>query len=152
MKPLPWSSSSLETFKNCPEQFRARYVDKEVRDVETEHKDWGNIVHKDFERYLDGAADLPPSLLDHKPYVDRIKEWDGILFTEMEAILSRQRSHCPVIATRTSGGVARSMCSRCAKTALTHWWWIGRRVSLTRNSANSPYMRFTSSSSSLTSI
>ena len=90
MKPLPWSSSSLETFKNCPEQFRARYVTKEVRDVETEHKDWGNIVHKDFERYLDGAADLPPSLLDHKPYVDRIKEWDGILFTELEAILSRQ--------------------------------------------------------------
>lgn len=90
MKPLPWSSSSLECFKNCPEQFFHRYVLKDVKDVETEQKDWGLTVHNTFESYLDGGLDrLPPSLMEHQPYVDKIKAWDGMLYTEMDAILDR---------------------------------------------------------------
>ena len=91
MKPLPWSSSSLECFKNCPHQHYHRYVVKSVKDVVTDQKDWGLTVHTTFEGYLDGAmARLPPSLMEHQDYVEKVKRWDGMLYTEMDAILDRK--------------------------------------------------------------
>lgn len=90
--PLPWSYSALNQFKICSWAYHEQYVSKRIKKVDTEQKDWGKLVHKSFEDYLDsdGGIALPPSLVEHKDYVDRvIRRHEGILFTEMQGALDR---------------------------------------------------------------
>lgn len=89
MKPLPWSWSALTTHKNCGWQYHERYVSKRVKNTETEEQDWGKIAHSAFEARLDAKTPLPPSLMEHEGYVQKIEKHGGILFTEMQGCLDR---------------------------------------------------------------
>lgn len=94
MKPLPWSYSSLDTFKNCPRQYHAKYVTKSVKDEQSEAIIWGNKVHKHFEERLAYNTPLPKELQDHEPFMKQLEDMPGILTTEQKIALDVSMKPC----------------------------------------------------------
>ncbi|MGF6599770.1 hypothetical protein P3T23_004504 [Paraburkholderia sp. GAS448] len=68
---IPISQTALSTFQNCPRQFEARYVTKEVRFEETDAIREGNRLHKSLElRIRDGRS--MPAEFAHLEWVGRL--------------------------------------------------------------------------------
>lgn len=94
MKPLPWSYSSLDDFKNCPRAYHAKRVIKTVKEEKTEAIIWGEYVHKQFEeRQLHGVV-LPPELAEHEGYMQKLQDKEGPHFTEMKIAFNLQLQPC----------------------------------------------------------
>lgn len=94
MKPLPWSHSSLDTFKTCPRQYHAKYVIKSVKEEPSDAIIWGNKVHKAFEDRLAVNTPLPDSLQDHEPFMQQLEAMPGILNTEQKIALDVSMQPC----------------------------------------------------------
>lgn len=78
-KIVAWSFSSLEQFRNCPRQYQAERVTKEVPYKETPQTKQGNWLHKMFEDYIAQGRALPPELREFQPMLDRMKaQWPGL--------------------------------------------------------------------------
>ena len=86
-KPLPWSFTSLDTFKTCPFQYMNKYVAKTVREEPTEAMLWGNAVHKHFEDRQAVNTPLPVDLRQHEPYMQKLADKPGVAFTEQKIAL-----------------------------------------------------------------
>lgn len=71
-KPLAWSHSRLESFKNCPRAFYEKSVAKSVVEAKGEATIWGERVHKHFEEFLVDGTPLPPELVIHEPFLTRL--------------------------------------------------------------------------------
>ena len=91
MKPKPWSHSALECHNNCPEQYRHKYVLKDLPPEEkSAEQNWGIFVHKKFEDYLNtkpADRELPIDLRIHQPYLDKLLEIEGILWAERKVAI-----------------------------------------------------------------
>ena len=98
MKPRPWSHSALECHNNCPEQYHHKYVLKDLPpEAKSAEQDWGILVHKTFEDYLNSKPSdrkLPIDLMIHKPYLDRLLEIEGILFAERKVAIGLPFGPC----------------------------------------------------------
>lgn len=94
MKPLPWSFSSLDTFKNCPFQYYHKNVIKSFKEEKTPQMIWGERVHKDFEDRLAHDKPLPIDLTDHEPYLAKLEALGGILNTEQKIAINKQMQPC----------------------------------------------------------
>lgn len=80
MRPLAWSFSSLDDFKNCPRAFYEKRIAKSVQQTDSPEMIWGNRVHKAFEnRQLSGEA-LPPELAEHESYMQHLENLAGDYF------------------------------------------------------------------------
>ena len=90
MTPLPWSFTSLESFKNCPFAYQAKYVLKTVKEAPTEAMTWGNRVHKDFEDRLAVDTPLPVDLKQHEWFMKKLSDLEGVAFTEQKIALDRK--------------------------------------------------------------
>jgi hypothetical protein len=67
-KPLVYTYTILNTFKNCPEQMQRRYIKKDLGPfVETPEMRWGNNVHSAFERRIGAGKPLPADM----------RQWEG---------------------------------------------------------------------------
>lgn len=98
MKPKAWSFSALDTFKNCPRQYEAKYVSKTVQEEKSEQMLWGERVHKAFElRQLDGTT-LPAGLEQHEEYMRKLEALPGIHNVEQKIALDRKRQPCNFFA------------------------------------------------------
>jgi len=62
IKPIRWSHSQLEKFKNCPWSWKRIYQDKDVPRSETEQSRWGTYVHKSCEDYVLKGVPLPANV------------------------------------------------------------------------------------------
>lgn len=87
MTPRPWSYSALSAYRNCPKQFYHTRVAKDVRDPPNEAGMWGDYVHREFEKYLNGinagqAPKLPANLSVYLPYLTRIAGMKGEMHIE----------------------------------------------------------------------
>lgn len=71
-----YSHSRLETYQNCPRQYKLQYIDKiEIEEVESVETFLGSRVHETLEKlYKDVRMTLVPSLDDVLAHYDRI--WD----------------------------------------------------------------------------
>lgn len=94
MTPLPWSHSSLEKFVTCPRQFYHLKVVKDVADSKGEAAIWGDRVHKAFESYLKGSAQLDPEFERYRDYLDRLVAMPGTMYVEQQFALDRQLRPC----------------------------------------------------------
>jgi len=94
MKPLPWSHSSLENFKNCPKQYYHLKVIKDVKDTPGEAALWGDMVHKQFERVLKTGEALPETLGDYESYIAGIRSLPGEVIAEQQLALNRDMTPC----------------------------------------------------------
>lgn len=77
MRPLAWSHSALEDFKNCPRAFHAKRVEKSVVETKGEATVWGEEVHKHFEERLAHGVVLPDVLAAHEEYLARLEARPG---------------------------------------------------------------------------
>jgi hypothetical protein len=94
MKPLPWSFSALDTFKNCPRQYHAKYVLKSVKEAPSEQMLWGTKVHKHFEDRLAVNEPLPVDLKHHEEHMQKLANRPGVLFTEQKIGLDINLKPC----------------------------------------------------------
>lgn len=96
MKPLPWSPSALETFKNCPEQYHHRYV---LKDLPPEEKSteqvYGERVHEAFAaRQSPTHTKLPSDLATHEPFMQVLAAQDGVTYIEHKVALAKSLETC----------------------------------------------------------
>lgn len=94
MKPLPWSHSALEQFKNCPRSYHAHRVIKSIPYVEGPEAKYGNEVHKAFENRLRYGTPLPGDLHSHELYLSRLLQLPGHGEAEQEIALNRKAQPC----------------------------------------------------------
>ena len=57
MKPLPFTFSSLDTFRNCPSQYHHKYVLKDVTEVQSPQAAYGDDVHQLFQAYIEAGGE-----------------------------------------------------------------------------------------------
>lgn len=94
MKPMPWSHSRLEDFKNCPLAFHEKQVVKSVVETKGEATLWGEQVHSHFEsRLVDGVV-LPTELETHEDFLDRLTKMPGRLYVEQRIALNTSAVPC----------------------------------------------------------
>jgi RecB family exonuclease len=96
MKPLPWSPSALETFRNCPEQYRHRYVLKDLPEEErSEEQVYGEYVHEAFaNRQQPRRTKLPADLASHEPFMQGLATQPGWAFVEHKVALAKSLAPC----------------------------------------------------------
>lgn len=96
MRPLPWSHSSLTDFLNCPKAYYHKRIAKDVVDVAGDAATWGDAVHKAFEAYLKGEADLPENMEQYRGYIEGIaaRVGGGNLLVEQQLALNTKMLPC----------------------------------------------------------
>ena len=94
MTPKPWAFTPLDTFKTCPRQYHAKYVTKSVVEAETEAMRGGKEVHKHFEDRQSSGVVLPDYLEAHEPFMQRLEDKPGVMFTEVKAGVDRKLRPC----------------------------------------------------------
>lgn len=77
MKPLPWSHSSLEKFKNCPHQYAEVKVYKRVEDSKGDAAVWGDWVHTQIEEHYKNGVPWHENMFPYLPHILRALTWAG---------------------------------------------------------------------------
>lgn len=92
MKPLSWSPSALDTFKNCPKQYHHKYVLKDLPPEEkSEQQDYGEWVHQEFQKRQDDPSyRLPVELAIHEDFMAKLQAKDGVHWCEQKIALTRK--------------------------------------------------------------
>lgn len=93
-KPIPWSYTGLDQFKNCPRQFYEVRVAKTVKDEPGEAQIWGTRVHEAFEARLAHRTPLPPELAEHEDFLKRLEDKPGIPHTELKIAFNAKAKPC----------------------------------------------------------
>lgn len=89
MTPLPWSFSSLSTFKTCPRKYYGEYILKLGKDEpQTEVQLYGIRVHKAFEERQRDDLQLPVDLRVHEGYMKKLDEVPGKVLVERKVALN----------------------------------------------------------------
>ena len=92
--PKPWSYTSLSDFVTCPRAFHAKRIAKTVVETRSEQMIWGEQVHKHFEDRQAVGTPLPPELAAHEPFMLRLEEKPGTMFTEQKVALDLKLKPC----------------------------------------------------------
>ena len=92
MQPKAWSFSALDGFRNCPKQYAAVKVYKTVTDAVNMAGQWGDYVHRQFEKWFNGVKAkkhpvLPPALQEYLPYLMRLAARPGEMHVECKYAL-----------------------------------------------------------------
>lgn len=93
-KPLAWSPTSLEDFKNCPYSYFRKRVAKDVKEERGDHLIYGEQVHKHFENRVATNDPLPPDLEAHEQHLASLVALDGVNFCEQDAALDLDGKPC----------------------------------------------------------
>ena len=94
MKPKPFSFSSLDTFKNCPKQYRHKYVLRDVKEERSVQMIEGENVHLAFQKRVEDGTPLPLHLHAHEPKMAALLAKDGIFWCEEKIALNKRREMC----------------------------------------------------------
>lgn len=98
MRPLPWSHSALEDFKNCPRAYHAKRVEKSVVETKGEATIWGEKVHKHFEERLKDGVVLPSELETHEAFIAELEALPGAQLIEHRIALNLSGQPCEFFA------------------------------------------------------
>lgn len=95
MNPLPHSHSALSDFKNCPKAYYHKRVAKDVPDPPNAAGQWGDYVHRCFEKYLKHGTPLPDDIPKrYKSYLDRIQGGSGQMLVECKYAIDKDLQPC----------------------------------------------------------
>jgi len=105
MRPLPWSHSALSDFLNCPKAYYHKRIAKDVVDPPNEAGQWGDYVHKEFEKYLNAWMPLktvhhplPDDLEHYREYLNAIAALPGKMYVECKYAITTQLLPCDFFA------------------------------------------------------
>lgn len=92
---LPWSHTALSDFKNCPWSFHETRVTKRIKREQGEEAAWGEYVHKKFEFRQATKESLPPELVEHEPFMQRLEALPGTkMYVEQKVALNKRAQPC----------------------------------------------------------
>jgi hypothetical protein len=94
VKPVPWSHSRLEDFKNCPRAFYEKQIAKSVTEEKGEATLWGERVHKHFEDFLTDGVALPQELAMHEGFLLKLMGLPGEAGIEERIALNTSGQAC----------------------------------------------------------
>lgn len=94
MKPVVWSYSSLDLFKQCPHKYYRLRIKKDVKEPYQEHLQYGLKVHKAAEDYIEKGTPIPPEYADMLEPIKKFKEMDGEKLCEYRMGLTRDLKPC----------------------------------------------------------
>lgn len=94
MKPVVWSYSSLDLFKQCPHKYYRLRVKKDVKEPYQEHLQYGLKVHKAAEEYIEKGTPIPPEYAEMLAPIEKFKEMDGEKLCEYRMGLTRNLEPC----------------------------------------------------------
>ena len=92
---VKWSFSSLKQFVNCPKQYHEVKVLNNYKVQDTKYTIFGKDVHKAFEDYALGKAELPKLYKKYKPLVDAVLDIEGDKYIEHQLALRIDYTPCP---------------------------------------------------------
>lgn len=87
-KPITWSFSSLQKFKNCPKRYYEERVAKSVKQTPTEATNWGERIHAAFDNALKTDTPLEADLKPYSPVVERFAKTKGTLHSEQKLAIT----------------------------------------------------------------
>lgn len=88
------SQSSIGTFETCPRKFKASYLTRETKWVETEANKYGNRLHEAMENAFQYNTPVPDEFAELNPIVDTIKSWPGRQFAELKLAVDADWQPC----------------------------------------------------------
>ena len=92
---IKWSFSSLKQFVNCPRQYQEVKVLQNYKVQDTKYTIFGKDVHKAFEDYALGKAELPKLYKKYQSLIDALIMIDGDKYIEHEMALRIDYTPCP---------------------------------------------------------
>lgn len=95
--PLPWSHSNLQAFTTCPRQFEAVKVLRLYQDTKNDAALWGDVFHKEAERYIkarDPAGPLADNCESYREYLNYFIARPGNTLCEQMLGLDRNLAPC----------------------------------------------------------
>lgn len=92
-RPIAWSFSAVDSYRNCPRKFWAVKIEKLVSDA-NQYNTRGDDEHKVFDAYLRSRKPLPPSLAKFQPVLDRVLSAPGQLYSEYQLTLDTNYQPC----------------------------------------------------------
>lgn len=94
-KPFSWSYSKLKNFRACPKRHYNVDIAKTYKEEEGEQLRWGNHLHSEFARYLDGReTDLPLDLSQHRVMLKRYRDAPGDKHVELKLAITADLQPC----------------------------------------------------------
>lgn len=85
-----WSFSSREQFLNCPKQYAEIRVAKNFEDVQYEHRQWGDDVHKALAQRLSEGTPLPAGMTQWERLCQQMDNIKGDLYVENQLCLNKR--------------------------------------------------------------
>jgi len=101
MTPLPWSHSALQAFTTCPRQYEEVKVLRNYQDQKNDAALWGDVFHKEAERYIkagDVAGPLAKNCEGYRDYLNQFITRYGNTVCEQTLGLNRQLLPCDFYA------------------------------------------------------
>lgn len=93
-KKVVWSYSSINLYRTCPNQWRAKYRDKEVEFQATSATIWGNEVHKEAEMCIKENREPTERYKLLQPYLNTFKKLPGTMDAEVELAVTEDLKPC----------------------------------------------------------
>ena len=84
------SHSSIDAFKTCPAQYKARYITKEIKFIETTATMYGNRGHKALENRLGLATPLPDEFKELEEMCQQVEKMSGRAYVEKELAVTEE--------------------------------------------------------------
>jgi hypothetical protein len=88
-KAFAWSYSKLKNFETCPKRHWHLDVAKDVKDEESEHIMYGNMVHKALAERIGEGKELSQSFKHLEPWAEKILKTDGRVLTEQQLAITK---------------------------------------------------------------
>lgn len=89
---LTYSFSSLNAYRNCPEQMNQTYIEKSIPYEETPERKRGNDLHKAMEYRVPGGKPLPDGMQQYEQFAATFDGRNAI--SEPELGITRNRQAC----------------------------------------------------------
>jgi hypothetical protein len=94
MAKYTWSYSSINLFNQCPHKYYRLRVKKDIKEPESEHLLYGDMVHKAFEKYVRDDTPLPEKFSGYKVQLDPLKAIEGTKYCEYRMGLREDLQPC----------------------------------------------------------
>ena len=88
------SPSSIGAFETCPRKFKAQYLTKETKWVETEANKYGNRMHTALENAIQYNTPLPDEFSELSTPIKAVKQWPGRRFAELKLAVDAEFAPC----------------------------------------------------------
>jgi hypothetical protein len=85
-RPFAWSYSRLSAYELCPSKYAHDNAPENKGKDRNDASDYGGMVHKKFEIYMQDEIPLPLDLQHHRPYLDKIRGMGEVLPEQKLAI------------------------------------------------------------------